>query len=53
MLLWNKLMKGMTSNRDRVSKILICGGRHFDDYEAIEKVVDKVIPGSTPDFVKV
>ena len=25
------------------SKIIICGGRHFDDYEALEKVVDKVI----------
>ena len=36
-------MKGMTSNRDRVSKLIICGGRYFDDYEALEKVVDKVI----------
>ena len=36
-------MKGMTSNRDRGSKLIICGGRHFDDYEALERVVDKVI----------
>ena len=33
----------MTSNRDRGSKLIICGGRHFDDYEALERVVDKVI----------
>ena len=36
-------MERVTSPRSRGSRIIICGGRHFDDYETLEKVVDKVI----------
>ena len=33
----------MTLSNNKSSRIIICGGRHFDDYEVLEKVVDKVI----------